>query len=379
MYEERDKDGNIIGWRITKRIKNLQGKYDLVIARSKISQEDCEKQLQKKLKEYAKTSKEKKSCGKYSPMPLGEFADQWYKLNMEHANCTEKNKSDYRGIIYKKIIPAIGHIPLAKLTEDDCQRFLNSFEGLSKAYIGHVRMTLRQILKKAVTQRLIPLNPAQDIVMPKHYEGKRRAITNLERALTYTVAEYHESGIMFITMLHTGLRPIEIQRLKWEDIDFNNNILTVVESKTDAGEGRILPIDSYLREKLLEHKTKRFGQEYVFGKPMKPNEPHDGNSFYHAWKNFRKEMDKVNGAKFYRNKLVETTLADDLEPYLYRHTFCTDCQTAGIPINVAKEYMGHADISVTSKIYTHMVDEVFDANAKRLEEYHEASNNKITA
>jgi len=31
--------------------------------------------------------------------------------------------------------------------------------------------------------------------------------------------------------------------------------------------------------------------------------------------------------------------------------------------------MGHSDISVTAKIYTHMVDEVFEQNRKRLEQY----------
>jgi len=47
----------------------------------------------------------------------------------------------------------------------------------------------------------------------------------------------------------------------------------------------------------------------------------------------------------------------------------TDCQAAGVPINVAKELMGHSDISVTAKIYTHMVDEVFEQNRRRLEQY----------
>ena len=36
---------------------------------------------------------------------------------------------------------------------------------------------------------------------------------------------------------------------------------------------------------------------------------------------------------------------------------------------MAKEWMGHYDISVTAKIYTHMVDEVFEQNRKRLADY----------
>lgn len=70
-----------------------------------------------------------------------------------------------------------------------------------------------------------------------------------------------------------------------------------------------------------------------------------------------------------KQKLIPINPAEDLEPYLLRHTFCTNCQAAGVPLNVAKELMGHSDISVTAKIYTHMVDEVFEQNKKRLAEY----------
>ena len=86
----------------------------------------------------------------------------------------------------------------------------------------------------------------------------------------------------------------------------------------------------------------------------------DKNAFYHACHNFKREMDIANGSTVYRNQIKKSTLAPDFEPYLLRHTFCTDCQAAGVPINVAQELMGHSDISVTAKIYTHMVDEVFE-------------------
>ena len=80
-------------------------------------------------------------------------------------------------------------------------------------------------------------------------------------------------------------------------------------------------------------------------------------------------MDIANGAIVYRSQTTKSTLSPDIEPYLLRHTFCTDCQAAGVSLNVAKELMGHSDISVTAQIYTHMVDEVFEQNKKRLAEY----------
>lgn len=52
MYELYDKNGNQIGYRMTKRIKNEDGKYDVLTARSKTSEKDCRKKLDDMVKEY---------------------------------------------------------------------------------------------------------------------------------------------------------------------------------------------------------------------------------------------------------------------------------------------------------------------------------------
>lgn len=216
---------------------------------------------------------------------------------------------------------------------------------------------------------MIPDNPAEDIVLPSVTQGTRRPITDEERAMILETAKTHYAGTMVLTMLYCGLRPIEVRNLKWADIDFENDLLTVTKSKTAAGTGRKLPIPPQLKTSLIEHKLKWQNEEWVFVRVKNNTLPMDENAFYHAWHNFCREMDISNGAKVYRNQIIESTLAEDLEPYLLRHTFCTDCQAAGVPLNVAKELMGHSDISVTAKIYTHMVDKVFEQNRKRLAEY----------
>ena len=73
------------------------------------------------------------------------------------------------------------------------------------------------------------------------------------------------------------------------------------------------------------------------------------------------------GAKVYRNKIVESVVAPDLTPYCLRHTFCTDLQRAGVVFNVAKELMGHSDVSVTANIYTHKDNGVLHAGIALLE------------
>ena len=55
-----------------------------------------------------------------------------------------------------------------------------------------------------------------------------------------------------------------------------------------------------------------------------------------------------------------------LEPYDLRHTYCSDLERAGVPINVASQFMGHADIKITARIYTHTSKDVFEDAAAKL-------------
>lgn len=369
MYELYDKDGKFICYRMTKRIKNDSGEYDVLTARSKKSEKECRKIMDDKIRDYYIQKETEKHKGVFPDMLFKDFADNWYELNVKNADCSQVNKDNYRNYVYTHIIPYFANYKLCEIHEDDCQRFLNQYVGKSKAMVSKLRMTLRRIMRKAKKQKLIPDNPAEDIILPQVTQGSRRPITDEERAMILETAKTHYAGTMVLTMLYCGLRPIEIRRMEWSWIDFENSILTVGKSKTEAGTGRKIPIPPQLQSALIEHKLKGQNDKYVFVRFKNHNLPLDENAFYHAWHNFKREMDIANGATVYRNQITESTLAEDLEPYLLRHTFCTDCQAAGVPINVAKELMGHSDISVTAKIYTHMVDEVFEQNRKRLAEY----------
>ena len=266
MYELYDKNGNQIGYRMTKRIKNEDGKYDVLTARSKTSEKDCRKKLDDMVKEYYQLQEKKKSGGVFSEMKLKDYADNWYHLNIEKANCTKKNKYMYKNIVYNHIIEHLGSIKLCNLTEDDCQRFINEYAGWSKTFASKVRMVLRRILTKAEKQELIKTNVAKDIVLPTVYENKHRPITDEERRMILETIPKHYAGTMVLTMLCCGLRPIEIRRMKWDWIDFENAILTVGKSKTEAGTGRKIPIPPVLLDALKEHKAKELNNEYVFVK-----------------------------------------------------------------------------------------------------------------
>ena len=59
------------------------------------------------------------------------------------------------------------------------------------------------------------------------------------------------------------------------------------------------------------------------------------------------------GAPMYRNKIMDSKVAEDLTPYCLRHTFATDCARAGVPLETVRWFLGHEDISTTANIYQH--------------------------
>ncbi len=73
------------------------------------------------------------------------------------------------------------------------------------------------------------------------------------------------------------------------------------------------------------------------------------------------------GCQTYRNKLLPPfPLAEDFTPYCLRHTYCTDLKKAGVPLGIAKDYMGHADISTTANIYSHCDNDTFLQGAMQM-------------
>ena len=163
-------------------------------------------------------------------------------------------------------------------------------------------------------------------------------------------------------MLYMGLRPSETSLIQGKDVDIDNKLLHVRGTKTRHAD-RYIPIPSHIIDDYKGFDK----EEYVFANGH--NKPNTETNRKDWWRAFKREMDIQMGAKTYRNKVVESVIAKDLSMYCLRHTFGTDCQSAGIPINITRELMGHSDISITSKFYIHSSLESTEQARKALEQF----------
>lgn len=299
---------------------------------------------------------------------------EWFELYKVPSGITQKSLSMYREKYEGYIRPAIGQMKLRDVREAHLQRILNSQAGRSYSHVSKIRMVMRSMFGKARSTRLIMWNPAEDLSLPEYTKGTHRAITEEERAHILAVAADHPSGLWVQTILYSGLRPGETVPLLWRDIDFEKDeihvnkavesgTLSIKDPKTDAG-FRNIPIHQELRPLLLA--AQRGPEDLVF--PTSGGKMRDSKALRRLWTGFLRDLDIHMGAVVYRNRIVESVVAEDLTPYCLRHTFCTDLERAGVPINVAKVLMGHSDIAMTANIYTHRNQAVLHENMIRLAE-----------
>ena len=297
-------------------------------------------------------------------MTVTAWYQEWKATYKEHKGLTEKSLKMYDEKFNGYIKPRIGSMKLRDVKDIHLQRILNGQAGKSASHVKKIRMVMQELFKRARQSRLIPYDPAELLELPEVTQGKRRSITEKERAAILEVAQYHKAGLWVLTLLYTGMRPGETAALVWADVDFTHNEIHI-HSARESGTGRVkgpkteagtrdIPIHSALLERLHDAHGKPFSPVF----PNASGNPMDDDTMRRRWKSFKRELDLHMGAEVYRDKIIKSVVADDLTPYCLRHTFCTALQRAGVPINVAKELMGHSDISVTANIYTHKDSDV---------------------
>ncbi len=310
-----------------------------------------------------------------SSSTVRQWSQLWLETYVKPRGMTPKSYRMYTDVLDNVILPAIGSMKLRQVTDIHLQKIVNARSGLSSSTVIKTRMVLRAMFKKAASIRLIAYDPSADLTLPKAKKGGHRSLTASERAALLKVADYpdfsgypNRSGLWLRVLLYAGLRPGETAALRWEDIDLEaENIhvrqakeagsMKIKDPKTDAGI-RTIPINAELLPYL-----KAAAKESGFVFTQKNGRPLSEDSIKRRWETVKKYMDIELGAKVERihpkgrrkSSLVITqhVLADDLDLYCLRHTYCTDLEKKLVPLNVAKVFMGHSDITMTANIYSH--------------------------
>lgn len=254
--------------------------------------------------------------------------------------------------ISRKLIDGVGNKPVGKIKPIEVQLFLNSCSHLSDSSIRKIADFTKQIFSEA--EKNGATSYKFDLIAPKgKAEVQGRSLTKSEQDALLRAIKDHRGEIFISLIYYCGLRPSEASALIWKDIDLEKNILhvnkslkkdgTIGSTKTASGV-RDIPIPSNLSTLLKKSRKSPFSLvcEQRNGRYTK-------SSIRKLWASVKKEAN------------IDARLYD------LRHTYCTNLEKAGVPINIASRLMGHSDISITSKIYTHASDEAVEIARRCIE------------
>jgi integrase len=223
-------------------------------------------------------------------------------------------------------------------------------DGVSPAGVNRDIAVYRASFNFAVERRLLTHSPLDGVKLfneAKHRKAPR-VLSFAEEEKILMCCDLRLRTII-MTLLDTGMRVgIEALKLKWSNIDFEESIITVAQSKTTAGL-RSLPMTPLVRSALLDWRVATNGiSEYVFFNPQHPSV--HIRSVKTAWHNAL----KMAGLPRF-------------PIYQCRHTFATRLAAAGVSDTIIDQLMGHSRRDVL-RFYTARVLEYLRDAIMRLDQ-----------
>lgn len=206
---------------------------------------------------------------------------------------------------------------------------------------SRIKSMLNLMFDYAVEGKLMQVNIARQFSikgLQDKIERKRKdknPISPEHEKILWDNLEYGCTRMILIN-IYSGWRPDELVKLRREDVDFDNMIITGGE-KTDAGTDRHVPIHPKVLELIKYYYERTEGYDHLF---------FDCKYDYNAPLTYDKYRHRFSAVM---NRYSWT----DYSPSCPRHTFATRAKEAQMNDTAIKLIMGHEITDVTEKHYTH--------------------------
>ncbi len=141
--------------------------------------------------------------------------------------------------------PGLAARPLRAIKTGECRRVLQSAFGHSPHGYRKARAILHSVFAFGIQQEWCSHNPVDHVSPPAMEEKeieplKREAIERLEAAARQP--QHAAMQLPLRLMLYCGVRPAEVQRLRAEDIDWQEGVVRIRPTVSKTGGGRLVPL-----------------------------------------------------------------------------------------------------------------------------------------
>ena len=310
----------------------------------------------------------------------GDYLDQWLKNHVGAKKLEDKTEAWYRQAIRVHLKPALGHIPLARLSPQTIQDFYDgllhkpisrgksrasNLPMLSRTTVRHIANLLHLALEQAVKRGLIARNPVDQTDPPSR---DTKSPTTLTPDQLQTLLEDAREGAplhlwaLYLTKAGTGMRFGEVLGLRETDLDLEHGTLSVEQTlkrpgpnatfgkpKTDRSR-RTITLPTEIIDALRQLRRWRVGQKLRLGS---------------KFRDYGLVFCGPSGKPLHQNNIRRCDLYPRLarlglpriRPHDLRHTHGTQLIAAGVDHRTVADRLGHSSPAFTMSVYVHGVSE----------------------
>lgn len=204
------------------------------------------------------------------------ITQDWLELREKEG----KKDSEVIRRLNKDVLPFIGDFPISQISHEIIENEVTNriVERGALELARKVLISVKQILEYARRKKLILINPAHDVILPKPISGNFAAITDPSALseLIKAVWDDTDTRMTFVTRCAVKIslfifsRPTEIRTIKWSDYNKKEGVLNIYPlkqkaTKQDTDKPKIvIPLPTQAIE-LLEQLYPLTGhREYIF-------------------------------------------------------------------------------------------------------------------
>ncbi len=267
------------------------------------------------------------------------------KFRKEFLEYLESSKSKHyvrsARLSFNMLIKYTGDIPLNQLSLRNLDKFISTTFARSPKAAALYYRTVKAAFSKAVIWEYLSENPLKKIKEPKVVKNLPLFISENEFHIIMSNTKEQYLKDLFLTAFYTGMREAELVNMKWDWIDFNQNIITIKNTEsftTKSKKERIIPMCTILKNCLSN------------GIPRIVNLNHDDFVFAHLP---GKKLNEDFVSKKFKKVIRSIGFNDGIHFHTLRHSFASNLAQRGVSLYVIKELLGHEDLS-TTQIYSHL-------------------------
>lgn len=264
------------------------------------------------------------------------------------------------------ILSALGNIYIEKITVAECQKAVNEwFEEAPHTFDRFIHYASK-VFKYGIDMELLTSNPMEKVIKPKLKERPQQYQEfydkdELNKFLSCAKKCNFRYFVYFRLLAYTGMRKGESLALKWSDIDFETNTISITRNVTTglnnrpyisngktANSVRRIPVDSETMNYIKEWR-------YCQQKDMLKKGFNFLDADNYIFPTINNGITSLSKPRQWNKSICDKFGLRRIKIHGFRHTHASLCYSAGLNAKEIQKRLGHADSKTTMNVYTHVM------------------------